>query len=590
MKKLLIIVTLICILTPLQKVYAVGEFSADYDVEYAVSPAGITIVTQRVTLTNKKSNLYPKQYAVIIDTDKIQNVIARDSSGTITPDINQHDGKTDIMLSFNKQIVGVGKQLSFTLRYENLDFARQNGAIWEVNIPGINDDPDLAHYSVTLQVPPTFGPNSYMSPLPSDGLRWNKDQMVKGGISAAYGDKQQFGVNLTYFIQNPKLTPVYTEIALPPDTQYQKVFIDSIEPKPVTVRRDDDGNWLARFDLNPGQKLTVLVKNTVTLSLAPTSSTAETTSLDAYLKPLPYWESNDARIAELAKTYKTPRQIYDYVVSSLTYDYTRVSEKAVRKGAVGVLATPKEAICMEFTDLFIAMSRAAGIPAREQVGYAYTTNTKLRPLSLEGDVLHAWPSYYDTDKKMWIAVDPTWGNTTGGVNYFDKLDFNHIVFAIHGSSSTQPAPAGFYRQDEDTSKNVQVDFVTKTVPQPQALTPQFDFPQKVTAGFGAKGYVRLENSNGQSLDHADIVIRSAPYPFMYQTTLTDIPPFSTVAYPVRFAIPDYLAHTKGQLIATVNGKAYTQDFQVRPFYWLLVPEVLLGLSLILTIVYILKRK
>ena len=59
---------------------------------------------------------------------------------------------------------------------------------------------------------------------------------------------------------------------------------------------------------------------------------------------------------------------------------------------------------MEFTDLFVAIARAAGIPARESVGYAYTTNSRLRPLSLVTDVLHAWPEYYDADKKIWVHL------------------------------------------------------------------------------------------------------------------------------------------------------------------------------------------
>ena len=47
------------------KAFASGEFQADYAVEYAVAPSGITIVTQNVTLTNKESNLYPQKYSMI---------------------------------------------------------------------------------------------------------------------------------------------------------------------------------------------------------------------------------------------------------------------------------------------------------------------------------------------------------------------------------------------------------------------------------------------------------------------------------------------------------------------------------------------
>ncbi len=63
-------------------------------------------------------------------------------------------------------------------------------------------------------------------------------------------------------------------------------------------------------------------------------------------------------------------------------------------------------------------------------------------MSLVKDVLHAWPEYYDESKKTWIMIDPTWGNTTHGMDYFSSLDFEHITFVIKGLSSTYPVPAG----------------------------------------------------------------------------------------------------------------------------------------------------
>jgi len=61
---------------------------------------------------------------------------------------------------------------------------------------------------------------------------------------------------------------------------------------------------------------------------------------------------------------------------------------------------------MEFTDLFIALSRAAGIPAREINGFAYTDDIRLRPLDLVTDMLHAWPEYYDEEKESGHLLTP----------------------------------------------------------------------------------------------------------------------------------------------------------------------------------------
>ena len=129
-------------------------------------------------------------------------------------------------------------------------------------------------------------------------------------------------------------------------------------------------------------------------------------------------------------------------------------------GAVNALQNPDSAICMEFTDLFITLARAAGIPAREINGFAYTENPKIQPLSLVNDVLHAWPEYYDNELNAWIPVDPTWGSTTGGVDFFNKLDLRHFTFVIHGKNDSIPYAAGSYKLGSNPQKDVFVTFGT----------------------------------------------------------------------------------------------------------------------------------
>ena len=437
-----IVILLFCYFVAAPQAAAAGEFAADYDVFYAVAPTGTTIVTTKVHLTNKLTNLYAREYSIVFDSTRIKNVIAYDDGGQITPQISQENEKTTITLAFNTQVVGVGKKLSFTLRFENDDIAHKLGSIWEVNIPGISDDPDLSSYFAGISVPPSFGPLAYMSPPPEDGRRWNKDQVTNGGVSIAYGTKQQFLLQLAYFIQNSGLTKKDVEIALPPDTAFQKVTIASLDPAPLEITRDQDGNWLARYTLGPNEKQDVNARIYVAITLSPRSGWKSQIDTDTYTKPQRYWESTDLTILGAARKLQNPEQIFQYVVNTLSYDYTRVNQNPIRKGARGALAAANTAICMEFTDLFIALSRAAGIPAREVIGFAYTTNTKLRPLSLVTDVLHSWPEYYDIDRELWIPVDPTWTDTTGGIDYFSKLDFNHIAFAIRGERSDYPYPAG----------------------------------------------------------------------------------------------------------------------------------------------------
>ncbi len=575
---------------PISSVQAAGEFNADYDVEYAVSPAGTTIVTQNITLTNALTNLYPKQYSILLDTTRIKNVIAYDSRGVITPEITQKDNKTQILLNFNDRVVGIGKKLIFTLRFENEDIAKKLGSIWEINIPGVADDQDLHTYYVTLKVPSTFGPNAYMTPLPGSGKRWNKEQMTHGGISAAYGLRQIFSLSLSYFLENNTLTPKTYEIALPPDTAFQKVNIEHIEPRPQTVKKDIDGNWIAFYEITPQKKVPIEVKMSVTTTLSSNPSYQEhIDDLSLYTRSLKHWESKDPQIVDLARTYSTPKSIYDYVRQTLSYDYARANQNPIRKGALQILASPKSAICMEFTDLFVAIARAAGIPAREVVGFAYTTNTKLRPLSLVRDVLHAWPQYYDVDQKLWISIDPTWANTTGGINYFDKLDFNHIVFAIHGVNSENPYPAGFYKQAGKVGKDVLVEFSEKNIEtQSNKLSVSYNIPKIVTAGFSTKGSIVISNDSGVSVQDVDIHVQSVPIDVTVNQHEYNMPPFSSLEIPISFTIANYLLRQQGRITTIVSGEMSNYYFDIQPSYWLLVPVIGIITVILIAIVVIVK--
>ncbi len=562
-----------------------ADFTADYDIDYAVSPTGTTIVTQKVSLTNNKTNLYPRQYAIVLDTQRIKNVIAYDSKGMISPTINQNDGKTEITLKFNDQVVGMGKTMQFELRYEQADIAQKHGNIWEVNIPGIENDPAIGMYTVSLRTPPSFGSTAYLKPAPASGRKWVKHQMVQGGISAAFGDKQEFTAELYYDLENTKLTDALYEIALPPDTAFQQIQIQSIEPKPKETKLDADGNWVAVYELAGSQKLRVLAKLAIATYIKPRSDFKTNPIIPTdYTIAQPFWDIQDPVIQKLATQYKTPRQIFDFVANTLTYNYNRTGEAYKRYGSRETLKNPKDALCSEFTDLFVTMARAAGIPARESVGYAYTTDAKRRPITVYGDVLHAWPEYFDETRGLWIPVDPTWTKTTKGVDYFDTLDFNHIAFVLHGHESDYPYPAGSFKQGSIPKKNVTVNFAEKSMKnEKQTLNTSISIPKSIPLGSLLEGSVTVQNTSGISVSDVEISIHAEP--FIFDTTKKEsyIPPYGTVNIPVSIQTSGIIPRTKGKVTVTTNGDITTTYYDLEPQYKLLIPGglVLLGFLIFL---------
>jgi hypothetical protein len=487
-----------------------SEFSVDANVTYDVQNSGETVVTHNITLENDFSNLYATNYTLGLQNIDTQNVTAASANGQSIPvDVEKKGDATDIKVSFSDAVVGKGAQRHFSISYENNSFAVRTGEIWEVSVPKVEDPSSFQNYNVVLKIPSDFGLEAYISPKPetstadSQGYTYtfNVDSIAQTGISAGFGQFQVFSFNLSYHLENPLAKGAQTQIALPPDTAFQKVYIQNINPKPNNVTVDADGNWLATYILSPGLKgrVDVVVSGAVQIFASYRSFPKPTdTELSDNLRATDYWQVNDPQIIALASQLKTPRAIYDYVSTTLKYDFARVQPNVQRMGAVAALQNPDQAICMEFTDLFIAIARAAGIPAREIDGYAYTENPQLQPLGLVADVLHAWPEYYDKDKGVWIPVDPTWASTSGGIDYFDKLDLRHFAFVVHGESAVTPYPPGSYKLGPNPQKDVYVSF--GTLPDNTITNPDISISPVRTLPFLNSIYtVKIDNPGPQAL-------------------------------------------------------------------------------------------
>lgn len=454
-------------ITP-SSICAEDEFSVDANVTYDVQESGKTIVTQAISLENNFSNLYATSYTLNLENITVENAKAFSDTGISYPtEVTKDEESTSIKVTFPDSSVGKGAFRHFTISYENSSFAIRTGEIWEIAVPKLGDQTNFRNYTLSLKIPKSYGLEAYISPTPDSSevsdsgyvYIYSKNNLIQTGVSAGFGQFQIFSFNLSYHLENPLAKPSTTQIALPPDTAFQKVYIQNINPKPTNVTVDSDGNWLAIYDLSARQRIDVVVNGSVQLFASYRSFTKPTgAELNDNLVETEFWETSNSKIQELAGQLKTPKAIYDYVSQTLSYNSSRVQPNVQRMGSTAALENPSQAICMEFTDLFIALSRAAGIPAREINGYAYTENADLQPLGLVADVLHSWPEYYDYEKGVWIPVDPTWASTSGGVDYFNKLDLRHFAFVIHGKSATQPYPAGSYKLGSNPQKDIFVSF------------------------------------------------------------------------------------------------------------------------------------
>lgn len=91
------------------------------------------------------------------------------------------------------------------------------------------------------------------------------------------------------------------------------------------------------------------------------------------------------------------------------WTHNNLKWKKVEGSAVETLAS-READCLEHSELYVALARALGLPARVVTGAAYG----------DGSFgAHAWVEIY---LGQWVEVDPTWG-------LMDYVDATHLRFA-----------------------------------------------------------------------------------------------------------------------------------------------------------------
>ena len=581
MPKLALLLFLSLFLLP-SSAQAAGQVKTDTEVTYRFDDTGQAEVTHQVTLTNLVSQIYTTSYTLSVHGQGIQNLTASDHTGELPVSVTQiAPDQSAVNLHFSDPVAGKNKSHTFTLSYSG-SFATKNGQVWDVTLPKFALPEPTDSYILTLFIPQSFGLPAFISPPPTDAQPFGdtsgytrysfSSPHAASGIAAAFGDFQSLDFTLTYHLRNSSFFSKDSVVAIPPDTSYQRLFYDSIEPSPHAVTQDADGNWLATFRLPGRHTSTVTLTGQAHILGQPSTALASPSAelLNLYLQPTALWPADDPTILRLAQALTTPRAIYDYVVATLRYDYTRLSPTVSRQGALWALAHPQSALCTDFTDLFIALARSAGIPAREIQGFALTDNPQLRPLSLLTDVLHAWPEYWDAASHTWRSIDPTWGQTTNGLDYFHKLDLAHFAFAIHGTDPQNPLPAGLYKLDS-SSKDVTVTVGEYRDYFPAPLATTWNPPWQFLPLVNNQSSISITNPNGLAYYRLPVQLGATGLTLagLPPADISILPPFASLSIPVTFRSSVFPPPSTRLLSVQVGSQAITyniSDYQFILWY------------------------
>jgi len=460
------------------------QFNTEYDIYYEINPNGETKVTQNITIENKLKDVIAKNYSLSINQMNIYDINASNDKDVLDTKISQDQKSASIKVVFEDEIIGEGRKNKFKIEFKSKDIATKVGEVWNINFPNIQLSESTKEYTVTLKVPGSFGPEIFIAPQADETKKENnfsiykffKNTVENMGITASFGKYQTLNFQLKYQLENTSNFTAYQEVAIPGDTKdMQNVAYTDFSPEPESLKKDQDGNLIGTYKIKPKQDLNITVTGSARIlgkqinpSFGGEFEDIQKGLIKKYTNYDKFWEVTDPKILEISKNLlnkdisvsENAKLAYNYVTKNLKYNFDIVKNDFIpRSGAAKALSTEGRWGCMEFTDSFIALTRAMGIPSREINGYAFATDSKATPISINlkgGDLLHSWAEYFDPNFG-WVAVDPTWG-ATSGVDYFTKLDTNHFAFVIKGIDSESPLPAGAYRTDNFRDKLISVDF------------------------------------------------------------------------------------------------------------------------------------
>lgn len=453
------------------------------DRNYTLNADGSVAVNEKLSVTINSPQyqiLSSSEEAFILFNPIVDDVQAKDklAKSLATLKITDQTNKTLTYRSETKdqnlyiyvkypRNVRQGSPLSITLNYSSFALAAKTGLVYDIYVPSFTKDfkfgDNTSSLSVTtnISIPKNLGELNFITPTQkveevgeNRRITFSQADLTGNLAWVQIGTKQAYAFEITQPIGQSSVTGLYSntyELLLPRDIVSgpltQTVEYTKIEPTPYAVSKDENGNLKAVFKLPANATGEIKLIGFINLSInkqfdltnsgliADIPSDIRTNNTKSAI----YWEVDNANIQKAAQEiageekdiYKLIEKTYAYVVERIDYSDVKRFGINKRQGAAKTL-DGGAAVCMEYSDLFIALLRAQGIAARGAFGYGYdfrSTNGINTP--------HQWAEVYLPAQNTWILVDTTWGESGNAVI---GADLNHIYKYVASDSPESPAP------------------------------------------------------------------------------------------------------------------------------------------------------
>ncbi len=268
---------------------------------------------------------------------------------------------------------------------------------------------------------------------------FNSDQRIGKPIYLEFGTNRIFKFEMTiktlktdslipekYSSSIPALSTNIYELALPREfsENSQTVKIEKISPTPTKLTTNTEGNVIATFEVPANKNSEIYVSGYIWEEQKPYSekfaipnpvfkdyleSIHSDGKLLIYTLPTKYWEVQDSFIqSEASKLSKDKTYLmdivttdYTYIIEKLEYDQAKAADPNLQRIGAKAALQGGTSVCMEYSDSFIAILRAQGIPARAAFGYtSLDTSTQDR-------ISHQWVQIW-IPEYGWLSIDPSY--------------------------------------------------------------------------------------------------------------------------------------------------------------------------------------
>jgi hypothetical protein len=247
------------------------EFLIDLNISYKYNQEGYFEVEKNFGIINLQNDLAITSFTQNLEEYNYYDLEARDINGALEFKELEEDDNKKVTVSLRGIKIGKNQVNKFTIKYKSRDLIQRNGNILNINLPKIPKN-NIQNLKINLIIPENSGKIINVSPNPTKqeiknqnyNFEFEGEAILDKAISATFGEYQLTNFNIKYDLKNESKWFQTQEIALIPDiNKRQEVRIESLEPRPLELYEDEDGNYLAKYRLNPSSNLEVNLKGSV---------------------------------------------------------------------------------------------------------------------------------------------------------------------------------------------------------------------------------------------------------------------------------------------------------------------------------------